>query len=102
MLSGARLSFDEESKALYDAVAPEHPDSYFQGILRELDALLPQSGSLIERYDRFRQDFVIPGDRLARVFARAIEECRRRTLEHPPPSARPTSNMSPNREGYNW
>jgi hypothetical protein len=26
MLKGERLSFDEESKALYDAVAPTHPE----------------------------------------------------------------------------
>ena len=33
MLKGERLSFDEESKALYDAVAPTHPESHFQQIL---------------------------------------------------------------------
>src|SRR5215218_3279211 len=27
ILEGAKLSFDEESQALYDAVAPTHPDS---------------------------------------------------------------------------
>ena len=29
MLQGAKLTFDEESQALYDAVAPVHPESYF-------------------------------------------------------------------------
>ena len=82
MLSGTKLTFDEESKALYDAVAPEHPASYFNEVLRELEPLLPGSGSLIDRYDRFRNDFVIPTDRLAAVFDRAIEECRSRTLKH--------------------
>jgi len=82
MLQGTRLTFDEESKALYDAVAPEHPAAYFDQALRELDALLPGSGSLIERVDRFRHDFIIPTDRLARVFDRAIEECRSRTRAH--------------------
>jgi hypothetical protein len=33
MLKGERLSFDEESRALYDAVAPEHTESHFQAIL---------------------------------------------------------------------
>ena len=33
MLEGARLSFDEESKALYDAVAPPHDAKEFQAVL---------------------------------------------------------------------
>ena len=82
MLQGTRLTFDEESKALYDAVAPEHPASDFDRALGELDALLPGPGSLIERVDRFRHDFIIPTDRLARVFDRTIEECRSRTRAH--------------------
>jgi hypothetical protein len=82
MLQGARLTFDEESRALYDAVAPVHEDAYFEATLGELEPLLPGSGSLVDRFDRFRKDFVIPTDRLSRVFDRAIEECRGRTLAH--------------------
>ena len=33
MLTGTRLSFDEESKALYDAVAPTHTEAEFAGVL---------------------------------------------------------------------
>ncbi len=29
MLKGEKLKFDDESKALYDAVAPTYPDSHF-------------------------------------------------------------------------
>ncbi len=36
MLEGDNLSFDEESKALYDAVAPTHTERDFQGVLDEL------------------------------------------------------------------
>jgi hypothetical protein len=82
MLSGAKLTFDEESRELYDAVAPAHPASYFQGTLDELSRLLPGRGPLIGRYDAFRASFVIPNDRLDRVFTAAIGECRRRTLQH--------------------
>src|SRR5688572_1160250 len=39
MLSGTTLSFDEESRLLYDAVAPSHPDTYFAGTLAELDRM---------------------------------------------------------------
>ena len=56
MLGGARLTFDEESRALYDAVAPEHPASYFDATLKELEALLPGQGPLIDRYDAFRRE----------------------------------------------
>jgi hypothetical protein len=82
MLEGTTFTFDEESKALYDAVAPVHPESYFQDALRDLDRRLPGQGSLIDRYDGFRQRFIIPPGKLAAVFDRAIAECRRRTLQH--------------------
>src|SRR6476659_7220900 len=51
MLKGERLSFDEESKALYDAVAPTLPESHFQEILDQLDKHFPGSGPLVDRYD---------------------------------------------------
>src|SRR5690606_25094256 len=37
MLQGARFSFDEESKALYDAVAPRHTEEEFADILAALE-----------------------------------------------------------------
>jgi len=82
MLSGAKLSFDEESQALYDAVAPSHPEAYFQAMLDDLERRLPGKGPLIERAEAFRKQFVIPRDRLGKVFDLAIAECRRRTLPH--------------------
>ena len=82
MLSGVKMTFDEESKALYDAVAPRHDDLHFRPILEELDGLLPGPGPLIDRYDAFRARFVIPTDRLDAVFSAAIQECRRRTIPH--------------------
>ncbi|HKV09261.1 MAG TPA: hypothetical protein VJ725_14045 [Thermoanaerobaculia bacterium] len=82
MLSGTRLTFDEESKALYDAVAPTHGAEHFQAILNELSALLPGDGPLIDRLDKFREGFIIPRDRLDAVFQAAISECRKRTKEH--------------------
>jgi hypothetical protein len=106
MLSGAKMSFDEESRALYDAVAPTHPESYFEAAIAELDRALPGSGPLVERYDRFRQSFVIPKERLSRVFDVAIAECRRRTLQHMelPTSESFTVEYVTNKSwsGYNW
>src|ERR1051325_6442433 len=53
MLQGAKLTFDEESQALYDAVAPTHPESFFEEILAEIDRALPGTAPLVERYDAF-------------------------------------------------
>ena len=82
MLGGRSLAFDDESSALYDAVAPRHPESHFEGTLTRLARALPGQGTLGDRYGAFRVDFVIPPDRLDRVFETAIAECRRRTLAH--------------------
>jgi hypothetical protein len=78
-LAGERQSFDEESAALFDAVAPVHESAHFQAILDRLDAALPGDGSLPERYGAFKEDFVIPSDKLDEVFQAAIDACRQRT-----------------------
>jgi hypothetical protein len=79
MLSGTKLPFDQESKALYDAVAPTYPASHFDAVLKELDALVPGPGALADRVEAFRQQYVIPPAKLEPVFRRAIAECRART-----------------------
>jgi len=84
MLGGEKLPFDEESRLLYDAVAPTNSEASFQATLASLEALLPGAGPLIDRYDAFRSQFVIPPARLDRVFSRAIAECRARTSAHLP------------------
>jgi hypothetical protein len=80
MLQGKKLTFDEESQALYDAVAPVKTEAEFDGVLKQLEAKLPGDGTIIERYDRFRQAFVIPKANLDRVFQEAIRACRQRSL----------------------
>jgi hypothetical protein len=106
MLSGRRLSFDDESKALYDAVAPVHKESEFESVLAELDRRLPGAGTVSERLEAFRQHFVIPRDRLASTFKAAIDGCRSRTLEHVslPPNESFTVEYVTGKSwsGYNW
>ena len=46
MLGGRSLAFDDESSALYDAVAPRHPDSHFEDTLTRLARALPGQGTL--------------------------------------------------------
>ena len=82
ILAGKKLSFDEESKALYDAVAPAQDASHYQAILDQLEEVVPGDGPLAQRVEAFRQEFVIPPVRLDAVFTAAIDECRRRTLRH--------------------
>lgn len=81
MLGGKKLTFDEESRALYDAVAPTYPESHFKQILAKLEPMLAGSGPLVERYERFKRDFIIPKEKLDAVFKAAIEESRRRTRQ---------------------
>jgi hypothetical protein len=106
ILEGAKLSFDEESQALYDAVAPTHPESYFEEAIEEIDRALPGRGPLVDRYDAFRQRFIVPADRLARAFDRAIAEGRARTLSRVglPSDERFTVEYVTNKpwSGYNW
>jgi hypothetical protein len=106
MLKGERFTFDEESKALYDAVAPTYPESRFQAILDRLDTRFPGKGSLVDRYDAWRAPFVIPHDRLDAVFKAAIAACRERTLAHVtlPPDEQFTVEYVTNKSwsGYNW
>jgi hypothetical protein len=106
MLRGERLTFDEESAALYDAVAPVHTEEEFQGVLRQLDERLPGAGSLLDRYQAFRNGFEIPKELLSAVFAAAIDACRARTLEHVelPATESFTIEYVTNKSwsGYNW
>lgn len=82
MISGGTLPFDEESKALYDAVAPAYGKEHFQEIIDKLNKILPGSGSVSKRLEDFRKQFVIPKDKIQAVFNAAIKECKKRTLQH--------------------
>jgi hypothetical protein len=106
MLRGERFTFDAESAALYDAVAPVHTEQELGALLSQLEQRLPGSGSLLERYQAFRGRFEIPKDRLDAVFAAAIDGCRARTLEHIalPATESFTLEYVTNKSwsGYNW
>jgi hypothetical protein len=85
MLGGKRLSFDEESRALYDAAAPVNTEEHFRSVRDELDRALPGGGgaaTLLERYEAFRKDFTIPKEKVDSVFRTAVGECRDRTGPH--------------------
>jgi hypothetical protein len=112
MLKGEKLKFDDESRALYDAVAPTYrqsgsdPDSHFDKIIAELEKKIPGTGPLWERYEMWRKPFVISKEKLDTVFQLAIKECRARTLAHValPPNESFAVEYVTNKPwgGYNW
>lgn len=75
-------SFDAEALALYDTQPPARELSGFDGILAQLDELLPGEEPLYERVSQFTRQYEIPPDRLDAVFKNAIEACRERTRPH--------------------
>ena len=81
-VNGEKLPFDEQSKALFDAVAPKHNAEYFEEIVQELDALLPGKGDMNKRMNEFKKKLVIPKEKLDTVFKAAIAEGRKRTLKY--------------------
>lgn len=58
--NGARPTFDQESQALYDAVAPPRSDAEFAAVVARLDSLIPGRGPIPERYESYRKRFEIP------------------------------------------
>ena len=106
LLQGRRLTFDEESLALYDAVAPHFDEDVFERAIEELGRRLPGGGSVLERYDAYRQHLVIPRERLDATFTAAIEAGRARTREHIvlPDAERFDVEYVTNKSwsGYNW
>ena len=76
------FDFDEESRLIFGTQAPNYDAAHFQAILDRVDALLPGEGPLSERVESFNNHFVISKDRMDDVFTAAMDECRRRTLEH--------------------
>lgn len=79
---GETKSFDEESEQLFGTRAPDYDAAHFDAILSKIDTLVGGEGNLSERVNDFRNQFLIPTDKLSTVFDAAISECRRRTLEH--------------------
>jgi hypothetical protein len=109
ILRGKKMSFDEESRALYDAVAPTLTEDHFRAIRDELDSVLPGAGGaapLVARYEAWRKDFTIPKDKVDPVFRAAIAECRDRTAADMalPPGESFTVEYVTGKSwsGYNW
>ena len=84
LLNGVKMTFDEESAALYDVVDAGHDDAYYADAVAQLEPLLPGDGLLSDRFEAFRKRFTIPPDRLPDVFKAAIEAARAETKRYIP------------------
>ena len=106
MLGGRKLTFDEESRLLYDAVAPTYSGAHYDSVLARLEAAIPGSGPIAERYTRWRGGFVVPPAKVDSVFTASIAECRRRTAARTtlPPGESFTVEYVTGKtwSGYNW
>lgn len=106
IFSGENPSFDDETKDLFAVVAPTYSESHFQGLIGQLDSLLPGKGKVADRFQQLANRFIIPKNKLDTLFRTAIAECRKRTMEHIqlPPSEDFKLEFVNNKpwSGYNW
>ena len=82
MLLGFKVTFDEECKTLYGAKSPRYSEEHYQEIISNLDKLLPGSGDIRERYQKFKEQFIIPEEKVDTVFQTALTEAKKRTKEN--------------------
>jgi hypothetical protein len=82
IISGKKIAYDRESELIYNVRIPVYSLEIYKKALSELDSLLPGKGTLNEKWNNFRKQFIIPQEKLDTVFKVAIAECRSRTLKH--------------------
>lgn len=81
MLSGGSFTFAGEAKALYDITLPQYDISKYDSLLLQLEDRMKGSGSLTERFELMEKRFLVPEDKIEKVFAVCIDECRNRTMK---------------------
>jgi hypothetical protein len=78
-LAGEEIPYEDEVERCY-GVRPEWtPEEDFEVAHRELDEVLPGTGSLAERYQAWREGEALQGDAIASVFQAVTEDFRSRT-----------------------
>ncbi len=82
MLSGEKLSFQDEAEGLFGVRPVLQPLASYQPVLERIETLVPGKGTLADRVEAFRDRFIIPNRRLEGVMRAAIAECKARTERH--------------------
>ena len=78
-LLGIKKSFDEECIELYGAISPKYSEEYYQNIINDLEKELPGTGTVQDRYKAFKEQFIIPTDKVDTVFKLALSEAKKQT-----------------------
>jgi hypothetical protein len=78
-LAGEPLSFADEAEGCYGVRPARTDEEVFAAAHRELDGLLPGTGSVSERHERWRSSALVPDDRLEEVMQALIEVAREAT-----------------------
>lgn len=88
LLTGTRLPFMQEAERVFGAAIPElDARAHITELHERINRIMPGQGLLVDRIARFRENFIIPPERLPEVIGAAVEECRKRThavLDLPP------------------
>jgi len=79
-LSGSELTFEEEVERLYGYLYVPMDLDEINSIIGNIDALLPGTGSISERWEPLRNRFRIPLDKIDTLFIKSINSAREITL----------------------
>ena len=82
IINGKKMTFNEESLALYGIVAPSYDSLHYDSVLQRLNKLLPGEGSISERMTEFRNQFLVPRCKIDTLIKIAIADCRALTGKH--------------------
>jgi hypothetical protein len=82
LMGNGPAGFDEEVRLIFGVQVPRYDEAHFRAVAAKLDSIIPGDGDLVARVEAFREQFVIPPERLEAVIGRAIAECRAKTRAH--------------------
>ena len=80
ILAGERLDYAEEVEASYGVAPGRADESLFADAHRRLDAVLPGSGPVAERFIAWREAQAVPPDRLDAAIRSLADDLRERTV----------------------
>lgn len=80
-LAGEEIPYRQEVAACFDIVPEFEPEATFEAAIRELEAIVPGRGPLLERMETWRDRYVIDNSTARAGFDLLLNETRARTLE---------------------
>ena len=82
IITPEQFSYEEEARDIFGINLSGTDEIDLSSYREQLEALLPGSGAVAYRLAQFRNQFLVPADKREAVFARALEECKSRSLSH--------------------